>query len=279
MKDDKINPIFIVGNWKSGTTLAQFYISESDKVYNIFPDDEDPGDYDGTHFWKRNKCHRMHRKLGNFITDKEFKYIDKESILDDIYTKHNPSYDYSLLKRPQFVLNINLINWLYPNVKMVGVQRDLVSNCYSYLRANTAWSTGHGIKIGLKPPGWTEYNRKSVLEYAVWTYYYSQECMKKHNVPILKYEDFCDDQGYINRQLKDIVGEDLEIPEQDIKNQNDAYKKGTTLVSRNRETCKGDLNIGEPSNRKMRPFTEDEINKIYEYSDKIKDEIEILDEI
>lgn len=270
--------IFLVGNWKSGTTLAQFYLAKDKNIFNFFPDKTDKGDYDGTNFWMKYGCHIQHKKWGNYIRKEYFDRVDKQLIMSDLNNRFDDKCKFGLLKRPQFVLNIEFIKWLFDNnVHIIGIKRDLIPTIYSYIRANKAWGQKDGfeIKIGLHPPKWINYIKSSVIEFAVWTYLYTEEIFKKYDMPVVKYEDICDKQNYARKQISDIINYDLNISYEKIKNLNDAYKTGTILVSRNRETCKGNLNIGSPSKIELPPLTNDEIKQIKDIYNKMKGSVDI----
>ena len=170
MTKKKIKPIVIVSNWKAGSTLLQYILAREPKICNIFPnpkieEDTNQSDYDGSIFWGKNNCDMMTREHGNCITKSHYEEkVDRDGILnqlDDMCDK-----EYGLIKRPQFVLSIPFVRWLLPEAKIIGITRDTEAVVYSYLRSNTAWRpNNHGIMLGLKPPGWYKFMRKSVIEY------------------------------------------------------------------------------------------------------------------
>ena len=277
MKKANFKPIFIVGNWKTGSTLLQFLLAKDNKICNIFPDKINTDDYDGSSFWKLYNCHVLIRNTGTCITKEIMKVLNKDLMIEHL--NELCDREYGLLKRPQFVTCIPFIKWLLPDVQLLGIKRDIYGVVYSYIRSNTAWRrNNHGMKIGLKPPGWFDMVRKSVIEYAVWTNYYAESILDQFNIPCISYEKICDNTDDAIKDLSKILNIDLDINYETITNLNSAVKEGTKLVSRNRETLHGRLDIGKSDKIEVPPMTKEQKDEVKEMCKKYKN-LKVTDDV
>jgi hypothetical protein len=266
----KFKPIFIVSNWKSGSTPFQFLLERDPKIYNFFPDDE--SNYDGTAFWKRHGAHVLNRTYGNKLPEKYYKRLNRDAIISELNDKFDDNCEYGLFKRPQFILNIDFIKWLFPNVKILGIVREPIPNAYSYFRSNYANNpNGNGMHIGLKPYGWRKFNNKPLLEYTAWCYQIALKNMKKNDIPYIMYSDLCNKTDETIDYLSDILDVKLNIEYDDIPDLNYVYKTGCQLMSRNLDTEKGKLNIGKTDKTDVPPFTQEQIDEFMKYLKKYED--------
>jgi len=263
-------PIVIVSNWKSGSTPLQFLLARDSKIYNFFPDEE--SNYDGTAFWVRHKVHILHRRFGNHIPEKYFSQVDRDKIIEELNEKFDNNCEYGLIKRPQFILSIPFIKWLFPNVKLLGIMREPIPTAYSYFRTNyTNNPDGNNIKIGLKPPGWIKFEDKPLMEYIAWAYIYSLKLLNKYEIPWVTYEDMCNKTNQTIKYLSELLSHDLKIIYENIPNLNYVYKTGCQSMSRNRDTEKGVLNIPKTDKREVPPFTQEQIDELFKYLDMYRD--------
>lgn len=268
---ENFKTIFIVSNWESGTTLFQFLLARDPKIYNFFPDEE--SNYDGTAFWKRHGAHIFHRRFGNYFPPNAYEQrLDKSTIIKELNERFDENFEYGLFKRPQFILNTNLIRYLFDDPKIIAIKRDPIPTAYSYYRSNcTNNPSGKGINIGLKPPGWRSFEDKPLMEYIAWCYQYSMALIDKYDIPYIWYKNMCDATDATISTLENILGMELDIDYENIPNLNYVWKTGCQKMSRNLDTEKGKLDIKKTEKREVPPFTDNQINELNKYLNKYKD--------
>jgi hypothetical protein len=273
MTELNFTPIIIVSSWKTGSTLLQAVLSKSDNICNLFPDEDVPDDWEGAHFWKEHGIHIVHKKYGNYLKPEYYKNLDRDTIIKELNDRHDGKSKYGLIKRPQFVFNLNFIKWLMPNAIIIGLKRDYLPTIYSHLRLYKTY----GI-VGAKPANWTKYFGDSVSDYSAWSYFYVNKIMDANNIPCITYEDLTDNTEQTIEKIGDIIGEKLNIDYDysKIKNFNDAYKRGGGKDSRTVELKKKGIDLEKSKEKVMSPLTQKQIDYIMSIKDKYKD-VEISD--
>jgi len=258
-------PIFIVSNWKAGSTLLQFMLAQDPKIYNFFPQNcKDKTDYDGTSYWNdRIKPDSINRRSGNQYPLDRFHLLDKDGMISELNDMFDDKCEYGLFKRPQFIVNIELVKYLFPDAKIIAIQRDPIATAFSYYRSNQSYILNYpGFWIGLKPPGWLEHINDTLFEYIAWCERCSRDQIKLHNIPTVKYEDLCDRTDETIDQLSKILDIDLEIEERDITNLNNTYKHGSRKRSRNLETTTGKIKLEPETRVEVPPFNDYQIKDL-----------------
>lgn len=269
MKQHK--PIFIISNWKAGSTLLQFFLHKAENIDNIFRGE----DYDGTHFWAKYGAMTRNDPFGDHFPKETWKFVPKDKLMENLNDKHDPKKGTMLLKRPQFSVNIDFVKWLFDdNVEFIGLTRDITANTYSYYRNQFEFNKmNHGVFVGLRPPGWKDIvRRRDILEYGVWTCRYVEEMFKKHEIPTITYEELTDDTENTLGKIEDIIGYNIKLDEiPKMNNLNKAYKEGCQVKSINYTTRHGKLDQDNTKMAQVKPFTEKQLAKIEEYIEKYKD--------
>ena len=176
--------------------------------------------------------------------------------------------DFILLKRPQFVLNIDMIRYLFTDPIIIGVKRDLIPNVYSMLRMRKENNYPKNVYIGLYVPGWQEFINKSPIEQIVWQYSMANKTLKSANIPIINYKEICDDTDIIIEILSGLLGIDLDVGNLKLKNKNKEYLTGTSLESWNNFTVRGELSPNVNPSIEFPPLKKIEIKRIEKYWNK-----------
>lgn len=267
-------PIVVVSSWKTGSTLLQAVLSKSDNICNLFPDKEGPDDdWEGAYFWNKHGIHIVHKKYGNYLKPDYFKRLDRDKIIEELNERHDGKSKYGLIKRPQFVFNLNFLKWLMPNAIILGIKRDYLPTIYSHLRLfNT-----YGI-VGAKPPNWTKrfpHSRtlEDISRYSAWSFYYVDNIMDINNIPCITYEELTDNTEDTITKIGEIIGEELHIDYDysKIKNFNDAYKRGGGKDSKTVELKKKGIDLDKSKEKVMPPLNQKHVDYIMNIQDEYKD--------
>ena len=270
-------PIIITGNWKTGTTLLQYLLMRDKEIKSIFPT-RGTNDYEGLWWWKRVGVYdkgviglQNHVVPKDRITTVDYRYMR-------LWMNSNVGdYKYILLKTPQLILNLHIVNALFPNNKILATSRELIPTVYSYLRQNA--NCKRNSRKGMKPPGWQRYGRKSTIAFAVYAWYYAEDIIRKENLFRVKYSDICDNTEETLNSIADYIGKDLNIDYENINNLNNAYKTGTILHTRNRETSLyGKLQLDTPDKIEFPPMTKAQLEEVEEMSKKCEKEFGFSEE-
>jgi len=262
--------IFVTGYWKSGTTLLQFLLAKDRNIQNIFPRNDI--NYDGTQFWKKY-IPQYTSNNGHYIPKRIVEKMDTDTIRGWMNKFYDGS-DYILLKRPQFVMNQDLIKHLWPHAYIIATKRDLLPNIYSMMRMVKLNNYDKDTIVGQYLPGWKKMRDMTMLERFVYQHCYVNNYLDKHNIYTVNYGELCDEPGYSLLKIGRYIGYDFDMVMPDITNCDNDYINGTTIRSRNDETSKGQIELANKETT-FPPFTLDEINEIKEYYDKYK-EIETI---
>jgi len=257
--------IVITGNWKTGTTLLQYLLMRDEEINSVFPRKYD-NDYEGLWWWKRfGVVDKNIRGLENHIVPKGVITPIKFSMMKKSMDNLANGYDYILLKKPQLILNLNLVDALFPDNKILATSRELIPTVYSYLRQNAGKQ--RNSRLGMKPPGWQRYGRKSVIAFAVYAWYYAENIIREENLYRVKYSDLCDNTEKTLKDISDYIGKELNIEYEELNNLNDAYKTGTIMHTRNRETSRyGKLRLETPEKVEFPPMTDEQLEEVEEMS-------------
>ena len=249
--------IFIVGYWKSGTTLLQHLLAKDKNIQNPFI-------FDGTELWE--KYFPMILRDSDIIPKSIYK--DKiEDIRKEINSLYNKRSLFILLKRPQFILNINLIKDIFKdNAYIIGIKRNLIPNIYSMLRMRKENNYPNTEYIGLYPPGWKRYAGLPIIGQLVWQYYYANNTLDKSDIMKITYEDLCDNTKEILNNISDYINYDININIPKLRNLNDEYKTGRSIKSWNEYTKNGILSPNIKNEIDFPPLTKSQMERIRRYS-------------
>jgi len=257
--------IFVTGYWKSGTTLLQFLLAKDKNIQNVFP--REGINYDGTEFWRKYIPQHTSNN-GHYIPKRVVENIDTDTIRGWINKFHDGS-DCILLKRPQFVMNDELIYKLWPNASIISTKRDLLPNIYSMLRMRELNRYPDDLIVGQYIPGWRKMKGKSPIELLVHQYCYINNYIDKHNIFNINYNELCNNTEKVLKDISKEIGYDINLEIPDITSCDIDYIEGTSLKSRNDDTATGKIEI-KRNDKEFPPLTKEEIDLIHHYYDKYK---------
>ena len=256
--------IFIVGNWKSGTTLLMHLLAKSPKV-------QCPFIFDGTEFW--NKYFPMFFDREDDVIPEQLYRPKLNDIRKEIAMMYDNHSNYMLFKRPQFLLNIKLIREISNDAIILGTRRKLLPNIYSMLRMRAENNYSNSTYVGLYLPGWKHLSRRPILEQLVWQYAFANLILERSKIPIIEYEDLCDNTVGSVKMIEDIIQDDLNIEIPHLKNLNCEYKTGTSLKSWNEMTKRGILSQYPEQVIEFPPLAKPAINRILKLYEHIREEL------
>jgi len=257
--------IVITGYWKSGTTLLQFLLAKHPNIDNIFPRDDI--NYDGHLFWKKY-LPPLKPRNGHTIPKELYEKINKKEILNQLESWAKT--DTILLKRPQFVDNIDFLQYLFEDydLRIIGMKRDIIPNIYSMMKLRKR--NGYGIKI-LSGHAYYDCQKdvfKPPLKRLCLQYKYANESLDRDDIFIYTYEDICDNTEQSAKDIGNYIGEKLDWSNVTVENKNMQYKTGANLRSDNEYTSKNILCTDERE-KDFPPFTSRQLQELKHYMEEL----------
>jgi hypothetical protein len=271
MSEINFKPLVIVGNWKSGTTLLQFLLAKDKNIHNIFPYGEFTHQ-DGTQFWRRYKITGLSCKINGFhVLPIEYHKIPRGKIIRELNGLHNNKCEFGLLKRPEFSIQMGLLEYLFGDVKFIGIKRNIYANCHSMMRIMKRNDYPDNQYTGILIPGFLEDTKKlPPLGRFVKQYCFVDNTLKNKGVYTITFEDLCDNTEKVIKDISKEINYDISIEIPDLINPN-AWKEGGELESLNPITVHKTLTIEKPKEKKFPPLSEQQINDIDMYYEEFKD--------
>jgi hypothetical protein len=268
-------PIVVVGNWKSGTTPLQYLITRDDNIHNIFPYKKYLHQ-DGTEYWLRHKKIFYPDQIkGEYISKRFDDYTTLRRIRKDLNMMHDKECEWGLLKRPSFSLQLNFINKLFDDAKVIGIKRSIYANIHSMLRVYRENGYDDDMYIGIHIPGWRK-EYLPLIERLVLQYCYINNYLKKNNIFMVSYEEMCNDTKTVLSDISNYLGYSINIDIPKMIN-HESWKDGGRLNSLNPITYSGKLTIEKSEKIEFPPLNKKQINDIDKYY-KIHKDVDVLDD-
>jgi len=275
--------LVIVGNWKSGSTLLQYLLAQDKNIHNIFPNDKYPHN-EGALFLEKH-LPIPHELWGSYIPSVWLENNKNviELMANELNSMHNPECKFGLWRRPQLILRLNLVKRLLPNAKIIAIKRDILPNVYSmhkmFTRERQQQPQVDIEYAGPFPPFWKEFSGKDIttsIERYVWQYHYIYNLVEDNDIFTITYENLCNNTENTLRKISKYIEHDIDIPIPKLTCFNDEYKTGSELISKNKQTEKGMLEISNSSVVELPPFTNEEIrlvrrlSRLYSHTDVLR---------
>lgn len=242
----KHKPTFIVGLQKSGTSLAFRLLNEQ----HFF---EVPFKQEGRYFWgdyppfspQLPPCGLLYQasggQKGHHLSAKDIDDSICEIFLKKLQVIPDDKRDKWLNKNPYNSVRVPWLRKLFPNAYIIAIFRRPESNVFSLLKKHIPHNQrGLGPENGwwgVKPKNWTQcLTTNKIKQLALQWKYTNIELLTHHQMidMFIDYEDLCLNPEKFVEKILAVYQVQPNIKPGLIKSMNDEYKRGSRLLSKNR---------------------------------------------
>src|SRR5690606_37176371 len=241
-----MQPLFIIGLQKSGTTLLnRLLVEQTDVIFSPFK-------LEGREFWgddppfnpNQKPCGEIYQshngENGHFANFNDYKDSYKNLLFSRL-EKIEIKAPILINKNPYNSVRISWLKAIFPECKIVAMVRDPYANIFSLLKKHIPHKNrGLGPVDGwwgVKPKNWENIISKNlVIQLSKQWREINKEIINNHMLIdlIIDYRSLCNNPNLYLSSILNLYGKNLKFNTSSLTCMDDEYKKGSRLLSKNR---------------------------------------------